>query len=114
MTADLPGSSYHYSPLIGYTDNRPDIVVWDETLKQFYLIELLVCFETNFEAARERKVLKYVDLVEEAEQHNYKCDVFTVQVGSRNVVDVERLGWLRRVFDVGKKEWDTFLVYTAY
>ena len=31
-------------------------------------------------------------------------------MGSRGVVEVERLGWLRRVFDVGKKEWDTFLV----
>ena len=69
-----------------------------------------MCFETNFEAARGRKVLKYVDLVEEAEQHNYKCDVFTVEVGrSRVVVKVERLSWLRRVFDVGKKEWDIFV-----
>ena len=67
-----------------------------------------MCFETNFEAARKRKVLKYVDLVEEVEQHNYKCDVFTVEAGSRGVVEVERLGWLRRVFDVGKKEWAHF------
>ena len=110
MIADLPGSSYHYPPQIGCTDDQPDIVVWDDTLKQVYLIELSVCFETNFEAARKRKVLKYVDL---AEQHNYKCDVFTVEVGSRGVVEVERMGWLRRVFDVGKKKWDTFLVQLA-
>ena len=51
--------------------------------------------------------------MEEAEQHNYKCDVITVEVGGRGVVNVERLGWLRRVFDAGKKEWGTFLLQLA-
>ena len=37
-------------------------------------------------------MLKYVDLMNEAEQHNYKCDVFLMEVGSRGVVEVEGLG----------------------
>ena len=47
MTANLPGSSYQYPQHIGCTDARPDIVVWDDTLKHISLIELSVCFETN-------------------------------------------------------------------
>ena len=71
MIADLPGYTYHYPPNIGCTDARPDIVVWDDIVKQVFLIELTVCFETNFEAAMERTVSRYMDLVEDTEQSGY-------------------------------------------
>ena len=113
MIADLPGSTYHYPPNIGCTDARPDIEVWDDIAKQVSLIELTVCFETNFEAARERKVSRYMDLVD-AEQSGYGCDLLTVEVGSRGVVEVERLGRLRRLLDVGRREWSTFLTRDSH
>ena len=81
-------------------------MVWDNIAKQVSLIELTVCFETNFEAVRERKVSRYMDLVEDVEQSSYGCDLLTVEVGSRGVVEVERLGRLRRLLDVGR-EWST-------
>ena len=82
MITDLPGSTYQYPQHISCTDARPDIVVWDDISKNVYLIELTVCLETNFEVARERKVSRYTDLVEEAEQHGYKCELITVEVGA--------------------------------
>ena len=78
-----------------------------------YLIELTVCFETNFEVARERKVSRYTDLVEGAEQHGYKCELITVEVGSRGVVEVERMDRLKRLMNVARREWDIFLVTLA-
>jgi len=113
MTADLPGSSYQYPQHVGCTDARPDIMVWDDTLKHISLIELSVCFETNFEAARERKVSRYTDLAEEAEQHGYTCDILTVEVGSRGVVEVLGLDRLKRMLKVQGKEWVEFLVRLA-
>ena len=110
MIADLPGSTYQYPQHISCTDARPDIVVWDDISKNVYLIELTVCFETNFEVARERKVSRYTDLVEEAEQHGYKCEL---EVGSRDVVEVEWMDRLKRLMDVARREWDTFLVILA-
>ena len=88
-------------------------MVWDDISKNVYLIELTVCFETNFEVARERKVSRYTDLVEEAEQHGYKCELITVGVGSRGVVEVERMDRLKRFMNVARREWDTFLAETA-
>ena len=123
MIADLPGSAYHYPQHISCTDARPDIVVWDDIARSISLIELTICFETNFEVARERKVSRYTDLVEEAEQCGYlveeaeqcgyKCELITVEVGSRGVVEVERMGHLKSLMNVAKREWATFLVKVA-
>ena len=70
-------------------------------------------FETNFEAKRERKISGYTDLAEEAEQHGYKCDILTVEVGSRGMVEVLRLDRLKRMLKVQGKEWVEFLVRLA-
>ena len=112
MIVDLPGFTYQCPQHISCTDARPDIV-WDDISKNVYLIELTVCFETNFEVARERKVSRYTDLVEEAEQHGYKCELITVEVGSRGGVEVERMDRLKRLMNVARREWDTFLATLA-
>ena len=113
MITDLPGSTYQYPQYIICTDARPDIAVWDDISKNVYLIELTVCFETNFEVARERNVLRFTDLVEEAEQHafGYKCELITVEVGSRSVVEVERMDRLKRLMNVVRREGDTFWLH---
>ena len=72
-----------------------------------------MCFKSNFEAARERKVSRYTDLVEEAEQHGYTCDILTVEVGSRGMVEVLRLDRLKRMLKVQGKGWAEFLVRLA-
>lgn len=41
------------------------------------------------------------------------CDIWTVEVGSRGVVEVARLGQLMRILKVQGKKWAEFLVRLA-
>ena len=47
---------------------QPDLVVYSELTKSVTLMELTVCFETNFEEAKLRKEIKYADLVDEIDR----------------------------------------------
>ena len=67
IIADLPGAMFQYPLQLAATDLRPDIVIWHENPKEATLIELTVCFETAFEAAIRRKMEKYQELQEEAQ-----------------------------------------------
>ena len=40
----------------------PDIVIWYESMRVVYLIELTVCFDENFADQRERKLDRYHSL----------------------------------------------------
>ena len=66
MTADL-GDDYTFPRHITPTDLRPDIVLWDDSKKSLTLLELTVCFETQFRNAQMRKEERYRDLIKEAE-----------------------------------------------
>ena len=48
ITADLPDLHYNFPPVITPTDLRPDIVIWSQTLRSATLVELTVCYETNY------------------------------------------------------------------
>ena len=39
---------YNFPPMITPTDLRPDIVIWSQTLRSATLVELTVCYETNY------------------------------------------------------------------
>ena len=110
MIADLPGMNYFYPPSIGTTDCRPDIVVWRDDYKQVTLLELTVCFETNFDDAKRRKIGRYTELIEEAELRGYQGRLITIEVGSRGVLNMGGLQEMKRLLVVGRKEWDTFLI----
>ena len=56
---------------------------------------------------------RHIDLVEQAELNSYKCDLITVEVGSRVVVDFERVNHLKKLLRVGRRELDTILVELA-
>ena len=86
---------------------RPDIVVWEENIKSVYLIELTVCFETNFDEARQGKICQYTELCEEAEDRGYTCSILTIEVGSRGVVNI---AGIESLLHVGKKQWTSFLI----
>ena len=107
---DLPGEHYKYPQHIGVMDSRPDIVVWEENIKSVYLIELTVCFETNFDEARHRKICRYTELCEEAEDRGYTCSILTIEVGSRGVLNIAGIEKLRGLLHVGKKQWTSFLI----
>ena len=58
VTADI-SDTYEFPHHIIPTDLRPDLVWWDEAHKSITLVELTVCFETNFDR---RKTAKYLHL----------------------------------------------------
>ena len=81
LTVDL--DHYQFPIHISPTDLRPDIVLLSDSEKQqFILAELTVSFETSFEAAAERKVTNYQDLVFRAEQAGYSTTLITLEMGS--------------------------------
>ena len=110
MVVDLPEENYHYPPHIGSTDSRPDIVIWDDILRRVHLLELTVCFETNLDTARQRKLCRYTDLLEEAELKGYHGTLITIEVGSRGVLHTMSLEEVRSLLGVRKKEWTAVLV----
>ena len=57
LTVDI-GDQYHFPLHIVPTDLRPDIVWWNDTEKSLNLLELTVCFESNFDDAAQRKLAK--------------------------------------------------------
>ena len=87
MTVDI-SDNYEFPLHIIPTDLRPDLVWWDEAHKSITLVELTVCFETNFEEAARRKTAKYQHLVDEAKARGYRSELITLQFGSRGVPDL--------------------------
>ena len=61
---------------------------WDEAHKKVSLVELTVCFDTNFLQAAQRKEGKYIHLVEQGKAKGYKVDLMTLQVGSLGFIDI--------------------------
>ena len=84
FTADLE-ATYHFPLHNAHTDLCPDIVWWDDSQKQLWLAELTVCFETSFEEARERKEVKYGELVSTTERAGYNTTLITLEIGSRGI-----------------------------
>ena len=87
MVADLDSDTYTFHTHICPTTKRPDIVAWNEKSKIVFLIELTVCFDENFADASMRKQAKYHDLREAVKAAGHKCHLWTVQVGSRGIID---------------------------
>ena len=80
FTTDLSEDSYNFPTHIVPTSLRPDLVLWSDTRKLLYLIELTICFETGFEEAVGRKASRYSELASEA---CLSATVIPVQIGSR-------------------------------
>ena len=64
MVVDI-GEGYAFPIHTVPTDLRPDLV-WEDNARILYVVELIVCYETNFGEAAERKMAKYINLVNQA------------------------------------------------
>ena len=89
MSADLPDLPYNFPLMITPTDLRPDIVLWSQTLQSATLVELTVCYETNYVQAQTRKLDKYQDLVDAGEANGFTMEVITLEVGSRGFLNLQ-------------------------
>ena len=109
ITVDL-AASYHFPSHIATTDLRPDIVMWSDIKKTVLLIELTVCFETNYAEARERKSNKYLSLKAEIQGRRYCALIVPIQVGSRGMLEVEGFDSLKPYLNITVKLWRKFLI----
>ena len=79
--ADLPGMAYTFPPHVVQTEERPDIVAWND--KAVYLVELTIPFETGMVEAAEHKQWKYSNLVACCRGNGFRTILATAEVGSR-------------------------------
>ena len=61
-------------------------------------VELTICFETNFDAAHERKIHRYASLTTDLETKGYKVNYFAVEIGSRGFVNKDNQSRLKSFF----------------
>ena len=97
-------ASYCFPSHITPTSLRPDIVWWREDLRELWLLELTISYESVVADARERKCSKYYDLVEAGRAAGYRCELITVDVGSRGMLSVADLESIQAAIDAPRRE----------
>ena len=70
---------YHFPASFACSDLRPQLVVHSDLTNTAIIVELTVCFERKFVAARPRKEAKYSELIEEVEDNGYVMDLVTLK-----------------------------------
>ena len=93
LTADT--GSYSFPQHIVPTDLRPDIVWWNNKGQVLYIAELTIAFETSFTAAAECKCIKYDSVVQTARDAGYSVTFLSLEVGSRDIVNVQSFSTLK-------------------
>jgi hypothetical protein len=81
ISADLPSLAYQFPPHIAVTAQRPDIVIWSESIRTIILLELTVSYERGIADAHTRKQEKYAELVETCRSAQWKVLLRPVEVG---------------------------------
>ena len=77
--------------------------------KTAIIVELTVCFETNLQDAKQRKVAKYSELAEEIEERDFVVDLITLEVGSRGFVSYDGFCQLRDSVGASQRELNELL-----
>ena len=113
-TVDLPEHGYNF-PLHIYPNNdlRPDIVLWNTVQKHVWIIELTVCYESNVNEARQRKKMKYAELVQGIKSVGYRCVFYPIQVGSRGYIDIESFLPIKNLLGLTTRTFCSVLVNSA-
>jgi hypothetical protein len=83
---DYSGKPTIFPPSITATDQRPDIVVWSETVKMVIMIELTVPSEDNIVDAEFRKKNRYDGLVDACRLASWDARLLTIEVGVHGFV----------------------------
>ena len=79
------------------TSQRPDIVITNRVKNTIDIIELTVPYETNFQAARERKAERYSSVIASIAQTDFKCNFESIEVGARGVISHGTSAILKRL-----------------
>ncbi len=95
--SDLPGISTVPTDIC-VTTQIPDIVMINCPHKIAILIELTVCFETNFGKSAQRKENRYGSLLNDIQSIGFTCELITIGVGSRGLVSVDNRSKLTTIY----------------
>ena len=96
MDADLK-EALHFPHHIVHTQERPDIVIWSDTVKRVIIVELTVPWEENMEEVFERKKLRYKNLRMDCEDEGWTCQVMPIEVGCRGFIGRTTTSYLTRL-----------------
>ena len=64
---------------------RPDIIYWDHTMRNVFIIELMIPYDTLLVEAAQRKEAKYSELVLTVKKTGYRTNFVPLEVGSRGL-----------------------------
>ena len=102
VLSDLPESQpYTFPPHIAATDQRPDLVVWNNEMKEVWVVE--ICFENRFDETNLLKAGRYADLMQQVTTSNYSETLLTLGVGSRGFLSLSNFTKLQHELLVCKK-----------
>ena len=73
-------------PEILPTQQRPDLVLINESSNSIVIIELSIPFEANIRKAHEYKENRYASLVSDLQERGYDTNLFCIEVGSRGLI----------------------------
>ena len=96
LVADLDGGLL-FPGHIAVSAQRPDIVIYSNSLKKVLLIELTCPCEENMEAWHSQKVSKYSCLVNTIRTNGWCVDMFAIEVGARGYCSRSLTLCLRRL-----------------
>lgn len=97
ILADLPCSQpYAFPPHIATTDSHADIVIWNNNIKEVWVIELTVCYETGMDEGHNRKMTRYSDLMEVISASPWDGCLVTLEVGSRGFLSLPSFTTLKQ------------------
>lgn len=99
------GISPNYSiPLdVAVTNLRPDICLYSRLQRRVVLLELTVPMEDRLSDSALVKTNKYINLVNDITSNNWKCDFFSIEIGSRGNAAAS-LGRCLATLGFGRKE----------
>lgn len=101
VSADLK-TSLKFPVHILQTEKRPDILLWSDSKKSIFLIELTVPWEENFSEAHERKKDRYECVRAECIEKGWMCNVMPIEVGCRGFLGHSTISLLSKIGVTGR------------
>ena len=86
------------------TNVRPDLVTVNRKDRVINVVELTIPFETNFRQAYMRKAERYKELISGIEQGGFRCNFFSLEIGSRGIINQGTSCSIRKICGAKKKD----------
>ena len=111
ITTETPMRSTTFATTQPHRNWQPDGIATRKTSKQAILLELTRCDDDRHNinlAARERKEIKYDDLLQDLRDHNnnWTFDLHTTAIGYLSSTDTDHLAHLYRRLNIPPKSWE--------